>query len=271
MSTRVVDGIWFEITGVGPPVVLLHGTPSPVADWAPLVALLAPHHRVLVPELPGYGRSAPPADAAVERIGDRLAAALAQLGATHLRALVGYSTGAYRAFDLLLRERVTADGFVSLSGFASFDPTARALRRDLAQRIRREPEFLRSAECAALMRELMLSPAWGAAHPTDIERVARWADILSPPAWVAELEALAATRDLRPELARLRLPVYVRAGELDVPCPPADTRALAAALPDATLALVPGCGHAICIEDAATTARAIADVIAAFTPLAGAS
>src|SRR5829696_572968 len=46
--------------GDGPPLVLLHGgieCGGPI--WAPVVGRLAEHHRVVVPDLPGLGESAP--------------------------------------------------------------------------------------------------------------------------------------------------------------------------------------------------------------------
>ena len=36
--------------GHGDAILLLHGTPSPAADWAPLVDVLSAKYRVLVPE-----------------------------------------------------------------------------------------------------------------------------------------------------------------------------------------------------------------------------
>ena len=53
-STAVVEG------GEGRPLVLLHGgIECGGAIWAPVVARLAEHHRVLVPDLPGLGESDP--------------------------------------------------------------------------------------------------------------------------------------------------------------------------------------------------------------------
>lgn len=47
-------------TGDGPPLVLLHGgIEIGGAYWAPLIPALAQHHRVIVPDLPGLGESAP--------------------------------------------------------------------------------------------------------------------------------------------------------------------------------------------------------------------
>ena len=49
--------------------------------------------------------------------------------------------------------------------------------------------------------------------------------------------------DLRPILGQVRAPTLVVAGELDVICGPAQARPIAEALPNATLAIIPDCGH----------------------------
>ncbi|MEA2522195.1 MAG: hypothetical protein QOI81_1841, partial [Actinomycetota bacterium] len=49
--------------------------------------------------------------------------------------------------------------------------------------------------------------------------------------------------DLRPILGHARMPTLVIAGELDLICGPAQARPTAAASPNATLVLIPDCGH----------------------------
>jgi pimeloyl-ACP methyl ester carboxylesterase len=44
--------------GSGDPVLLVHGVPTSGRLWRDVIPLLAPMHRVIVPDLPGYGRSA---------------------------------------------------------------------------------------------------------------------------------------------------------------------------------------------------------------------
>ena len=54
LSTAVLDA------GAGSPVLLLHGIPTSGALWSGVVPpLLAAGHRVIVPDLPGWGDSAP--------------------------------------------------------------------------------------------------------------------------------------------------------------------------------------------------------------------
>jgi pimeloyl-ACP methyl ester carboxylesterase len=49
----------YAVGGDGPPLVLVHGLGGTVENWRALAPPLAADHRVLVPDLPGHGHSAP--------------------------------------------------------------------------------------------------------------------------------------------------------------------------------------------------------------------
>ena len=51
-----------RVAGSGPPLLLLHGFPQTGAMWTPVAGRLAGAHTLVVPDLPGYGESDPPAD-----------------------------------------------------------------------------------------------------------------------------------------------------------------------------------------------------------------
>lgn len=61
-ETRTVDGIdvHLETTGEGPPVLLIHGLGASSTSWTPIVEKLSQRYRVIVPDLPGFGRSEKP-------------------------------------------------------------------------------------------------------------------------------------------------------------------------------------------------------------------
>jgi pimeloyl-ACP methyl ester carboxylesterase len=48
----------YAVGGEGPPLVLVHGLGGTIENWRALAPALAAEHRVLVPDLPGHGRSA---------------------------------------------------------------------------------------------------------------------------------------------------------------------------------------------------------------------
>ena len=249
--------------GAGPTVLLLHGTPSPAADWLPVAERLARRYRVLVPDLPGYGRSPRPASADYEAVDEQLAAMLDERGGRNLHAIGGFSSGAYRAFEMVLRKRVTAEVVIGIGAFVTFDQAGRDLRRQLGERIAADPSYYRGDDMLGFLREVMLSPAWRDRHPEDLERVLAWLDLTSPEAIAAEACAMARLADLRPELPDLRARVYLRVGELDIACPPAVSDEIRRLVPRATMEVVPGCGHTLFIDDLPGTVDAIARELAA--------
>src|SRR5919197_2447826 len=100
--------------GDGPPLVLLHGFPETHACWHRVAPPLAESHRVIAPDLRGYGASeAPPGGPKGEGYTKREMAAelvelMSELG--HERfAVVGHDRGARVAYRLALdhQKRVT--------------------------------------------------------------------------------------------------------------------------------------------------------------------
>jgi 3-oxoadipate enol-lactonase len=236
-------------------VVLLHGLPSTVADFDPLVAALAPDHRVLAVHLPGYGRSAAlPApyslDAALAAIEDALLAR-----GVARAAFVGFSSGSHRMFSLALRGRVAATHLVGLGAIAAFTADERAGFAGFATAIRG------GFDAAPMFPGRFLSPA-SAADPARAAAVTAW--LYAAPGGVIadELAAFAAAPDLLDGLRAIRVPTLLRTGALDVATPAAKAEAIARAIDGAALEIVPGVGHALLVEDAAATVAAVRRLLA---------
>ena len=108
-DVEVVPGVSLHVrtAGSGRPVVLLHGYPQTGGCWHRVAPRLAERHRVVVPDLRGYGRSStPPDDSAHTAYSKRTMAAdvvalMASLG--HERfAVVGHDRGGRVAYRLAL-------------------------------------------------------------------------------------------------------------------------------------------------------------------------
>ncbi len=240
----------------GPVVLPIHGIPTPSDLWMPIAAQLATRYRVLVPELPGHGGTPPLAEPAAEGYADALAAMLYDRKVTHLHAIAGVSGGAYFALDLVLRHPIDAKLIISLSGLATLDEPARAWRRDVSRRIAIDPGLI-ERELDPMIPGLLLSQSWRVLYAADATRAVSWLHQTTPLVLAKEVAALAALRDLRPDLPKPRSALYLRAGTADVACPPEGSEEMARLAPLATLELVPGCGHALLIEDALATSSAI--------------
>ncbi|MGZ4206680.1 MAG: alpha/beta fold hydrolase [Actinomycetota bacterium] len=102
---RTVDAsgtsIYLREYGDGSPVVLLHGFPQTGRCWEQVAGALAAEHRVLVPDLPGYGRSARPPSYDARALGSTMAAFMEAAGAPRA-AVVGHDWGGAVAFRLAL-------------------------------------------------------------------------------------------------------------------------------------------------------------------------
>jgi pimeloyl-ACP methyl ester carboxylesterase len=97
----VLPTIRFDELGTGEPVLLIHGLGGISAYWAPITDRLADDVRLLAPDLPGFGRTAPLAGdyVAPRALAEALGAWLDDLGVPKVH-VVGHSLGGYVAFEL---------------------------------------------------------------------------------------------------------------------------------------------------------------------------
>jgi pimeloyl-ACP methyl ester carboxylesterase len=99
-----VNGVRLHVAeaGSGAPLVLLHGWPQHWWCWRHLIPRLAQRHRVLAPDLRGWGWSdAPPGDYAKSTFAADVLALLDNEGLDRVE-LIGHDWGAYTAFLLAL-------------------------------------------------------------------------------------------------------------------------------------------------------------------------
>ena len=249
---------------VGIPLVLLHGFTGTGEFWLP-VARTLPRRRCIFPDLPGHGGTdapTPPEAWRLDRAADALAALLDKLGCDRV-ALAGYSMGGRLALSLALRHpaRVAALALVGATpGIA--DAGERAARaaadRALADTIERDgieafsraweanPLFATQASLPPALREAMRSQRLGQDPARLAASLRAFGTGFQPPA--------------HDELARLDMPVLVMAGEHDAKFA-AIARDMAGRIPRATLAIVPGAGHAVPLEQAPAFAAALEEFL----------
>ncbi len=239
-------------SGDGPVVLLLPGCPMPAEHFAELAAELATTHRVLSPDLPGYGKTAAVGDKNLERTTEMLERAMLDRGVSQL-SIVGTSVGAYRGLALAVSGRLRVTALVSIGGFAHLPDDVRAAFGQFAAAVR--DGHVSALEGVFIAR--MLSATFAEAHADVVENVRSWLYLASSEALAAELDAIAALQDLRPQLLGLPTKIVARAGELDVAAPPAFSAALVAASSNAQLEVVPQCGHLLLLEDKEATFASI--------------
>jgi pimeloyl-ACP methyl ester carboxylesterase len=239
--------------GSGPAVLLLHGWPTSSLLWREMMPQLARHHRVIAPDLPGFGASDKPIDirytfAFFESLLDGLCSALKiddlALGVHD----IGGPVGIHWALTRPLRVRKLA--LLNTLIYPEFSEDVLAFVRSLSTPDLREkltsPEGL-----TELIREGVEQPS---SISTDL-LTTMLAPFREPPA--REALALAAiglsTRgfhEIASRLPELGFPVRIVYGERDRLLPDvADTMArVQRDLPHAVATALPDCGHFLQID-----------------------
>ena len=251
MRRRIGDrDVGFEITGEGPPLLLLHAFPFDRRLWRAATERLAAKFRVVAIDARGFGESTPPAPFSIADLADEAVALLDALGIP-MAVVAGVSMGGYAALALADRHpaRLAALALIDTRSVADSPAGRRARDQGIA--------LLRSggaAEYIAAIPDKLLPPH----APPEVRSSALALAAAQPPEAIAY--ALAAMRDRPDRTAELRAiacPTLVMVGSDDTVTPPAESRALAAAIPDARLIEVPGFGHLLPIEAPAEVAAAL--------------
>lgn len=250
-----------RITGSGPPVLLLHGAPSSVEDFRPVVEALGRRHRFLWPDLPGYGLSEPvDGRTTVSRVQTILEDAVLSLGIKEL-AIVAFSFGAYRALSLALNGRLRVTELVLLSPLASVNAQeAEALRNNAA--IFRAHQTFADDGLRGAFADRMLSPE-ARGQELAVKQVTAWLDLTKPSLLADEWDAMADARDLLPHVGLLRARVTLRHGAADGFFSPQQSEELAKRIKGSRLQRVPEVGHALLVEDPHRTLDAIDEALRA--------
>ena len=133
--------IFYRKTGQGKPVLLVHGFGEDGSVWEEQVESLARNNLLLIPDLPGSGRSPLVPDMSMEGLARVLRSLLDQEGIDRC-CLIGHSMGGYAglAFAELFGEYLTAFGLFHSSAYAD-NPEKIATRRKGIEFIREYGAF----------------------------------------------------------------------------------------------------------------------------------
>ena len=226
-----------------PAVVLIHGAGFDHSAWA-LHSRWFAHHgfAVLVPDLPGHGRSRGPALKSIAEMADWIAAFLEATGASKAH-LIGHSMGSLIALETAARHpaKVSALGLIGTAATMTVGP-----------------DLLKAAEANDHDAIDMVS-IWGLGFDAEI------GGSLAPGMWMhggaqrvlqhcapgvlfSDLSACNSYQDALAAAAKITVPTTLILGEKDMMTPAKAGKALAAAIPHARTVLLKGAGHMMMSE-----------------------
>ncbi len=225
----------------GQAVVLLHGFPGNATDWQAVAQRLSADHRVLVPDLLGFGQSDKPDSFAELWVDVQARAILTALDAHDVTTftLVGHDYGGPVALTIAVAQPQRVMQLVIGSCNAFKDPSLQPPMRMLG--IPLVGSMVEAMLFAPVSIELMGKTGTRSAKPTK-----------NPRDEVRAIRTIFATAlrnlpgtfgQVEQRLPAIRMPTLVIAGDHDPFFPAAHAQRLAQALPNATLHIYENVGH----------------------------
>lgn len=247
-GTRIA---WYE-RGDGPPLVMLMGTGSTMAEWDPaLLDLLSEHHRLVLVDYPGLGRSGPWRGESFDDLAGTISGFMDAIDVDHANVL-GWSMGGFVAQRLAIDHPDRVDALI----LAGTNPGGRraVLGGPEVQELDSKPDPTeddtlselyppdQKAEGRRFLRRLETASAAGDI-PDDFDVPARTVarQVAAEDPWLSSDEN-------HRQLRRIESPTLVAAGRQDPVTPPENMRIIAGQIPDAHLQTFAG-AHAFLFQD----------------------
>lgn len=215
--------VYYTTQGTGNPVVLIHGFAEDGTIWEHEIAALKNNYRLIIPDLPGSGRSA----LSNEQISTGTGIWSMEYFAECIRhildkeqltaaSIIGHSMGGYiaLAFAEKYPDRLTSLGLYHSTAYADNEEKKVTRRRGI--------EFIRQNGAAKFLEQStpnMFCEEFKKQHPEVVKKiVARYANF-APGALVGYYEAMMARPDRTAVLKNFPRPVLLIAGRYDTAIP----------------------------------------------------
>ncbi|HPE98341.1 MAG: alpha/beta hydrolase [Chitinophagales bacterium] len=249
---------WFyRDIGEGKPLLLLHGFCEFSMVWDPVLILLDDRYRLIIPDLPGSGRSPVGASWTMHDLAADLLVLLDQEGLDEV-VVMGHSMGGYLAMEMLAGypERLTGIGLIHSHVYADTEEKKESRRKAI--------RFVGENGARAYVRQLvpgLFAPL------TDRVLVRAEIDALDdqdPEGLQQALEAMINRLSTEDVLQNAHLPVLMVQGHHDTLLPMENLLAQAALAPQTELYVLPQAGHMGMLEQPREMAGHINDYLSRF-------
>jgi pimeloyl-ACP methyl ester carboxylesterase len=250
--TRVSSGeVAYGVFGEGPPVVLVHGTPSRAYIWREVVPTLAELHTVYVYDLLGFGESemGEGQDVSIAAQGRALSELVEAWGLEEPQ-VAGHDIGGGIALRAHLLEGVPFERIALLDAVVLTPwgtPSLWHVKEHLGA-YRTMPNDVFESYVAARLRQATRRPMDEGAFEAYLSQ---WRGVVGQAAYLRKDEALLQrdTAELEPLLGSIGASVQIVWGEEDGWLDPSQATMLVEKIPTAEMHLVPNAGHFV-MEDA---------------------
>ena len=238
-----------ESYGRGMPVLLLHAFPLSSTMWKREAKALQKIARVILPDLPGFGRSARQAQPSISGMAREVAELLDELKVKEPVFIAGLSMGGYVTFEFLRQfpQRVRGLGLFSTRAAAD-TPEARGRRLETIQKIKNEG-------LPAFSEKIVLNLLGKTTLQTKPEIVRRVKEIIltnQAEGVTDALLAMAERRDSNDLLKSIHCPTLAIAAEEDSFVPLAEAESFMRKIPCVQFHVMKKTGHLANLEDPPT-------------------
>ena len=230
-------------SGAGRPVVLVHAIGCDHRMWDSLERSLGSSHRVIAVDARGHGRSpVPPRPYTLEELAGDVVALLDRLGIERAD-YVGLSMGGMVGQALALKHPSRLGRLVIACSTSSYGPEGRPNWQARIKAVEQGGlEGIRD-----MVASRYFSDGFRAAHPDIVKKVMDRFVQTPREGYLGCCDAIAQL-DYAKDLARVKAPTLVVAGELDAGTPVAMSEAIARGIPGARLEVIPGAAHLAAVE-----------------------
>lgn len=220
--------------GEGDAVLLLHGWGANVTLYAGIIQVLAKNHRVIAPDMPGFGRTPePPEPWCVDDYVDFIIKFIASFELRRFSVVV-HSFGGRVLFKLNARENLP----FTIERAVLIDSAGILPKKTLGQRM--------SLRCYKAARALMSTRVLRFLYPDAVDNMRRKrgsADYNSATPTMRATLVKVVNEDLEPLIPLMKCPTLLIWGDQDTATPLADGRRMEELIPDAGLVVCEGAGH----------------------------
>lgn len=247
--------LYYSIEGNGFPLIFLHGFPMDHSAWDEFVQPFTEKYRVILPDIPGFGKSGlPNKDMSMEYYADCLKAILDAEKISEC-LMIGHSMGGYSILNFAGRFPNYLKGFGLLSSTSYADDDAKKQNRiDVAEAARKTDP----ASFVNSMLHKLFGEKYAATHEKEIAELKAHFGAAATTEGIAQASlAMGKREDTTEVLKNAKVPVLFIIGKDDKVIPPEKTLPLTHLMERSVISIVEGMGHMGMYEDAEGSRKGI--------------